>query len=30
VELKVPRVSDGRYFPSLLEPRRKAERALEQ
>jgi putative transposase len=28
VELKVPRVRDGCYFPSLLEPRRKAERAL--
>lgn len=25
VELKVPRVRDGGYFPSLLEPRRKAE-----
>jgi putative transposase len=28
VELKVPRVRDGGYFSSLLEPRRKAERAL--
>ena len=28
VELKVPRVRDGGYFPSLLEPRKKAERAL--
>jgi transposase-like protein len=28
VELKVPKVRDGGYFPSLLEPRRKAERAL--
>jgi putative transposase len=28
VELKVPRVRDGSYFPSLLEPRRRAERAL--
>jgi putative transposase len=28
VELKVPRVRDGSFFPSLLEPRRKAERAL--
>ena len=28
VDLKVPRVRDGGYFPSLLEPRRKAERAL--
>jgi putative transposase len=27
VELKVPRVRDGGYFPSLLEPRRRAERA---
>jgi putative transposase len=26
--LRVPRVRDGRYFPSLLEPRRRAERAL--
>jgi putative transposase len=26
--LKVPRVRDGSYFPSLLEPRRRAERAL--
>ena len=26
--LKVPRVRDGGYFPSLLEPRRRAERAL--
>ena len=28
MELKVPRVRDGGYFPSLLEPRRRAERAL--
>lgn len=28
VDLKVPRVRDGGYFPSLLQPRRKAERAL--
>jgi putative transposase len=28
VELSVPRVRDGSYFPLLLEPRRKAERAL--
>jgi putative transposase len=28
VELKVPRVRDGGYFPSLLEPRRRAARAL--
>jgi transposase-like protein len=28
VELKVPRVRDGGFFPSLLEPRRRAERAL--
>jgi putative transposase len=27
VELKVPRVRDSSYFPSLLEPRRRAERA---
>src|SRR5215469_17874027 len=26
--LKVPRVRDGSYFPALLEPRRRAERAL--
>jgi len=26
--LRVPRVRDGSYFPSLLEPRRRAERAL--
>jgi putative transposase len=26
--LQVPRVRDGSYFPSLLEPRRRAERAL--
>ena len=28
VELRVPRVRDGSYFPSPLEPRRRAERAL--
>jgi len=28
VELRVPRVRDGSYFPSLLEPRRRAEQAL--
>jgi transposase-like protein len=28
IELKVPRVRDSSYFPSLLEPRRLAERAL--
>jgi putative transposase len=28
VELKVPRARDSSYFPSLLEPRRRAERAL--
>ena len=28
MDLKVPRVRDGGYFPSLLEPRRRAERAL--
>ena len=28
LELAVPRVRDGSYFPSLLEPRRRAERAL--
>jgi len=28
VELKVPRVREGGYFPSLLEPRRRVERAL--
>ena len=28
VELKIPRVRDSSYFPSLLEPRRRAERAL--
>ncbi len=28
VELAVPKVRDGSYFPSLLEPRRRAERAL--
>ena len=28
MELRVPRVRDSSYFPSLLEPRRRAERAL--
>jgi transposase-like protein len=28
IQLRVPRVRDGSYFPSLLEPRRRAERAL--
>ena len=28
VELRVPRVRDGGFFPALLEPRRRAERAL--
>jgi putative transposase len=28
IHLQVPRVRDGSYFPSLLEPRRRAERAL--
>src|SRR5687768_10538619 len=28
VELRVPRVRDGSSFPSLLDPRRRAERAL--
>jgi putative transposase len=28
LELAIPRVRDGSYFPSLLEPRRRAERAL--
>ena len=28
IELQVPRVRDGTYFPSLLDPRRRAERAL--
>src|SRR5262249_38379892 len=28
LDLQVPRVRDGSYFPSLLEPRRRAERAL--
>jgi putative transposase len=28
VELRVPRVRDGSFFPALLEPRRRAERAL--
>jgi len=28
IELKIPKVSAGSYFPSLLEPRRRAEKAL--
>jgi putative transposase len=28
LELRVPRVRDGSFFPSLLEPRKRAERAL--
>jgi transposase-like protein len=28
IQLQVPRVRDGSYFPSLLEPRRRAEQAL--
>src|SRR5258706_15349050 len=28
LQLRVPRVRDGGYFPTLLEPRRRAERAL--
>ena len=28
LQLRVPRVRDGSYFPVLLEPRRRAERAL--
>ena len=28
IDLKVPRVRDGGYFPSLLEPRKRAEQAL--
>ncbi len=28
IELQVPRVRDGNFFPSLLEPRKRAERAL--
>ena len=28
IELAIPRVRDGNYFPSLLEPSRRAERAL--
>ena len=28
IDLRVPRVRDGSYFPALLEPRRRAERAL--
>jgi putative transposase len=28
IELQVPRVRDGSFFPSLLQPRKRAERAL--
>src|SRR5205814_7774025 len=28
VELRVPKIAPGSYFPALLEPRRRAERAL--
>jgi transposase-like protein len=28
IELKIPKVTAGAYFPSLLEPRRRAEKAL--
>src|SRR5438046_9756575 len=28
IELQVPRVRDGSFFPSLLEPRRRSEKAL--
>jgi putative transposase len=28
IELKIPKVTQGSYFPSLLEPRRRAEKAL--
>src|SRR5688572_26526724 len=28
IELKIPKVTRGSYFPSLLDPRRRAERAL--
>lgn len=29
IELRIPKVTSGTYFPSLLEPRRRAERALQ-
>src|SRR6266511_2849077 len=29
IELKIPKVTAGAYFPSLLEPRRRAEKALQ-
>jgi Transposase, Mutator family len=29
IELKIPKVTAGTYFPSLLEPRRRAEKALQ-
>ena len=28
LELQIPRVREGSYFPTLLEPRRRSERAL--
>ena len=28
MELRIPKLRDGSYFPSLLEPRRRSERAL--
>jgi putative transposase len=28
IDLKIPKLRDGSYFPSFLEPRRRAERAL--
>ena len=28
MELRIPKLSDGSYFPSLLEPRRRSEKAL--
>src|SRR2546428_9599446 len=28
IELRVPKIAPGSYFPGLLEPRRRAERAL--
>ena len=29
MELRIPKLRDGGYFPSLLEPRRRSEKALE-
>jgi len=28
IPLRIPKVGDGGYFPSLLEPRRRSEKAL--